>query len=164
MENAAAQPGAPPVPNGTHKGSVDSAGRLFIPAKLQAYLTTDLQATRVFVSTMDRKHAQIWTLPAWEARKKKMLEGAVGAAQKNAVADVILRTQYFGEDVEIKAGRITLPTNMRRDLKLENCPTHLVATDHGVVTVYTEESMAARLAAAETDYDGKLDLIADLLS
>ncbi len=154
---------APPVPNGTHKGSVDSAGRLFIPAKLLGYLT-GLQATTVFVSCLDKKHAQIWTLPAWEARKKKLVEGAVGAAQKKAVADVIHMTQHLGEDVEIKAGRVTLPTEMRRKLGLESCPVHLVATDDGVLTVYTETSMAERLAEAEANYEEKLDLIADLLT
>jgi len=137
---------------------VDDKGRLNVPAKLTAYLT-GLQATTVFVTSIDRKSAKIYPLPAWAANKKKLVE-ASGTARK-AAQHVLTVAQHLGEDVEVKAGRITLPTEMRRLLKMESCHVFLDAGE-GVLTVYMEEVFAARLVEATEDYEAKLEMVEEL--
>lgn len=159
---APAQP-VPPVdpPNGLHSAKTDDKGRLKLPGVFLAYLAA-LQVKELFVTTVDKTTAKLYTKPVWNESKKRLL--AVTGENRQAARDVLFQANLMGEDSEIDPqGRVLLPTNMRRLLKLEGSTVWLDAGE-GVLNVYSQEMFQARVESVNENYEEKLASVVDLLS
>lgn len=161
MQVSTSQPGAPPnPPNGLFPAKVDAKGRLPVPADFQTYLT-GLHAKTLFVTSLDRTTARIYTIPVWMETKRRLL-GATGPTKK-AAQDVLFMANLMGEDMEIDpSGRLLLPTNLRRQLGLENAQVWMDAAD-GYLNVYPKGYFDTRVESVTENYDEKLEAVQDLL-
>jgi MraZ protein len=110
---------APPVeaPRGFLSARVDEKGRLKLPAAITQYLGA-LGEHTVFVTTLNGSTARIYPISAW-LQTENMLEEA--GEDADVREDVAFIAYHFGADSEIDPqGRVLVPTDLRRALKLEN--------------------------------------------
>jgi MraZ protein len=109
----------PPVeaPRGFLSARVDEKGRLKLPAAITQYLGA-LGEHKVFVTTLNGSTARIYPISAW-LQTENMLEEA--GEDADVREDVAFIAYHFGADSEIDPqGRVLVPTDLRRALKLEN--------------------------------------------
>jgi len=105
------------APRGFLSARVDEKGRLKLPAAITQYLVA-LGEQKVFVTTLNGSTARIYPISAW-LQTEDMLEEAGEDAE--AREDVAFVAYHFGADSEIDPqGRVLVPTDLRRTLKLEN--------------------------------------------
>jgi MraZ protein len=110
---------APPVeaPRGFLSARVDEKGRLKLPAAITQYLGA-LGEHKVFVTTLNGSTARIYPISAWLQTENMLEEAGEDADSREDVAFV---AYHFGADSEIDPqGRVLVPTDLRRALKLEN--------------------------------------------
>lgn len=104
-------------PLGIFTAKCDEKGRLKLPAEFATYLKT-LGADKVFITTVDMKLARIYPKRVWESNQN-LFENAGEDAE--IAEDIAFISNLYGASSEIDAnGRILLPTNLRRELELEN--------------------------------------------
>ncbi|MFZ1940225.1 MAG: division/cell wall cluster transcriptional repressor MraZ [Terracidiphilus sp.] len=101
---------------GSIYAKTDEKGRLKLPADFkQLYDATSV--TKFYITSEDGKKAQIWALPEWEKREKKLLRSST---MNQAVAKYLSLTSYYGQQVEIdNQGRVLLSQLLRRTAKLD---------------------------------------------
>jgi MraZ protein len=105
------------APRGFLSARVDEKGRLKLPAAIKQYLDA-LGEQKVFVTTLNGSTARIYPISAW-LQTEDMLEEA--GEDADAREDVAFVAYHFGADSEIDPqGRVLVPTDLRRKLKLEN--------------------------------------------
>jgi MraZ protein len=105
------------APRGFLSARVDEKGRLKLPAAITQYLGA-LGEHKVFVTTLNGSTARIYPISAW-LQTEDMLEEA--GEDADAREDVAFVAYHFGADSEIDPqGRVLVPTDLRRALKLEN--------------------------------------------
>ena len=153
MENEAIAPNLlVEPPRGRFPGRLDDKGRLKLPTDLQAYFAT-LPERKLFVTSLDRRLAQIYPISVWRANEKVMFECLEhpDAARRNGFI-----ASDLGSEVEMDAqGRITLNPDLRRELGLENQGLHLNPSQNGKVEIMTdaiyeeEKRLAAQQKIAE---------------
>lgn len=137
-------------PQGYHPAKVDEKGRLKLPVKFSEYLQRE--GTTAFITTFDEASARIYAMPVWMAEVAKF-ENAQGA-DYDAFEGVNTLAQYYGDTSGIdNQDRVLLPTNLRRDLKLEKA-TVQVRWVRGHIEVLSDEAMAVKLAAARANREG----------
>ena len=110
---------APPVeaPRGFLSARVDEKGRLKLPAAITQYLGA-LGERKVFVTTLNGSTARIYPISAWLQTENALEEAGEDADVREDVAFI---AYHFGADSEIDPqGRVLVPTDLRRALKLEN--------------------------------------------
>jgi MraZ protein len=110
---------APPVeaPRGFLSARVDEKGRLKLPAAITQYLGA-LGEHKVFVTTLNGSTARIYPISAWLQTENMLEESGEDADVREDVAFI---AYHFGADSEIDPqGRVLVPTDLRRALKLEN--------------------------------------------
>ena len=104
-------------PRGTLSGRVDEKGRLKLPAAVAQYLES-LGERKVFITTLNVSTALIYPISVWRETENMLQESGEDADMR---ADVAFVANHYGEDAEIDAqGRVLVPTELRRALKLEN--------------------------------------------
>ena len=104
-------------PNGSWPAKLDDKGRLKVSAKLQAFLEAFTEKT-FFCTTLDGVTAQIYPIPVWE-KYAEFLDNY--DEDPVAVRRVMNRAQALGAEADLDGqGRITLPADLRRSLKLED--------------------------------------------
>jgi MraZ protein len=107
-----------------YPGRLDDRGRVKLPASFLQYFGA-LGETRLFVTSLDRRIAQIYTIPAWRVTEK-WLAGFRGDAK--ASRNVAFNAADLGAEADIDSqGRILFSTDLRRELGLENQPVRLYA-------------------------------------
>ncbi len=101
---------------GSIYAKTDEKGRLKLPADFkQLYDATSV--TKFYITSEDGKKAQIWALPEWEKREKKLLRSST---MNQAVAKYLSLTSYYGQQVEIdNQGRVLLSQLLSRTAKLD---------------------------------------------
>ena len=105
------------TPQGLLQARVDEKGRLKLPVAAQQYLR-EFGDSSVFITSIDGATARIYPNSVWESNLE-----ILGQTQDDpeATADIYFLSQAYGESMEIDSqGRVLLPTNLRRELKLEN--------------------------------------------
>jgi len=110
---------APPVeaPRGFLSARIDEKGRLKLPAAITQYLGA-LGERKVFVTTLNGSTARIYPISAWLQTENALEEAGEDADVREDVAFI---AYHFGADSEIDPqGRVLVPTDLRRALKLEN--------------------------------------------
>jgi MraZ protein len=104
-------------PRGFLTARVDEKGRLKLPSAIAQYLagTGD---QKVFVTTLNASTVRIYPISSWRETEKLLEEAGEDAETREDVAFI---AYHFGADSDIDPqGRVLVPTELRRALKLEN--------------------------------------------
>jgi MraZ protein len=107
---------------GMYPGRLDDRGRLKLPANFLQHFAS-LGETQLFVTSLDRRIARLYTIPDWRETEKWLVDYhedtesadniAFNAADLGAVSDIDSQ------------GRILFSTDLRRALEIENQPVRL---------------------------------------
>ena len=119
VEETDAQSVAPIIepPLGMFNGRIDDKGRLKLPVLFAEYLAS-LPDKRLFVTSMDRRTAQIYPIATWRANQKLLNEQRENRA---AAKRLLFTANDLGGDSELKdQGRVTFNPELRRKLDLDS--------------------------------------------
>lgn len=133
-------------PRGRYPGRLDDKGRLKVPSVFQEYFAS-LPDRRLFVTSLDRRSAQIYPIELWKANEK-ILDTYVDdlEAQRN----ISFNALDLGSVTEMDAqGRITFNPDLRRKLGLEDQELHLWGRGQGRVEIITEALYQEQLRLVE---------------
>jgi MraZ protein len=101
---------------GSISAKVDEKGRLKLPSDFKQ-LFDAANVTQFYITSVDGKLAEIWPLPEWEKREKKLLRSST---MNDAVEKYLTLTSYYGQQVEMdNQGRVLLPQILRKTAKLD---------------------------------------------
>ena len=104
-------------PRGSFQARVDEKGRLKLPAVFLQYLS-DLGEPKVFITSLDTITGRVYPISVWKDNEA-LFEST--AEEPEAAADVAWVANHFGADSDIDGqGRVLMPTDLRRHLKIEN--------------------------------------------
>jgi MraZ protein len=140
------------APRGVLSARVDEKGRLKLPSSIVQYLD-GFGERKVFITTLNVKTARIYPISVWK-RTEAILEES--ADDSDVRDDLAFIAYHYGADDEIDGqGRVLVPTELRRTLKLENEQVYLRCTKQRI-EVIGREMYESRLAQAVAGADGKL--------
>jgi len=151
----AERPRTTPVepPRGFFSAHVDDKGRLKLPVDLQQYLTA-IGDERFFVTSVDDRIARIYPISVWKGNEK-VLE-ALATEDPDAADALSFVTNDYGAEAKVDPqGRVTLPTDLRRALALENQEVRL-DWSQGAINVYSKTEYEARKRQAKDNLAEKL--------
>jgi MraZ protein len=101
---------------GSIYAKTDEKGRLKFPADFKQVFDA-ASVTKFYITSEDGKKAEIWPLPEWEKREKKLLRSST---MNPAVAKYLSLTSYYGQQVEMdNQGRLLISQLLRRTAKLD---------------------------------------------
>ena len=147
------QPTPVDSPRGFFSAHVDDKGRLKLPVDLQQYLAA-IGDDKLFVTSVDNRIARIYPISVWKGNEK-VLEALATEDPESAEA-LSFVTNDYGADAKVdSAGRVTLPTDLRRDLALENQEVRL-DWSQGAINVYSKAEYEARKRQAKDNLAEKL--------
>jgi MraZ protein len=136
-------------PRGTYPARVDDKGRLKLPVNFQTYLASE----KVFITSLDGLTARIYPISIWKENEKLFAEQHEDA---ETAEDISFLANQAGAEAEVdNQGRLLLPTDLRRDLNLENQPVWLDSF-LGVVNVFNKEVYEERERRAKEGRAEKL--------
>jgi MraZ protein len=151
------QPQTTPVepPRGFFSAHVDDKGRLKLPVDLQQYLTA-IGDDKLFVTSVDDRIARIYPISVWKGNEK-VLE-ALASEDPDAADALSFVTNDYGAEAKVDPqGRVTLPTDLRRGLALENQEVRL-DWSQGAINVYSKAEYEARKKQAKDNLAEKLKM------
>lgn len=109
-------------PKGMYPARLDDRGRAKVPVLFQQYFNA-LRDKRLFVTSLDRRSAQIFPMESW-CRTEKALE----ESREQAARRVLFTANDLGAQSDMDAqGRIQFPPELRRELGIEDAPIKLWA-------------------------------------
>jgi MraZ protein len=149
MGDATHQPQPPNIepPLGMYPGRLDDRGRVKLPANFQQYFGA-LGEKRFFVTSLDRRIAQIYTISAWRENEKFL---ASYREDPKAARNVAFNAADLGAEADIDSqGRILFSTELRRELGIENQPVRLYAY-RSRIEVLSEKIYQERKSEASTN-------------
>jgi MraZ protein len=133
-------------PRGRYPGRLDDKGRLKVPSVFQEYFAS-LPDKRLFVTSLDRRSAQIYPIELWKANEK-IFDGYVEDLE--ALRNISFNALDLGSVTEMDAqGRITVNPELRRKLGLEDQELHLWGRGKGRVEIITEALYQEQLRLVE---------------
>jgi MraZ protein len=129
---------------------LDDKGRLKVPAVFQKYFSSFPEG-KLFITSLDARIAQIYSISAWR-ENEKFLRGY--REDPAAVQDLLFNAQDLGAEAEMDGqGRVTVNSELRKELGLEGQELHLCAYKNHVQilteTIYQERRRRARPRGAE---------------
>ena len=133
----------PPVepPRGAFTAHVDDKGRLKLPVNFQEYLGT-FGDEKLFATSVDDRIARVYPISTWRANEKVM--ETLAMEDPDAAEALSIVTNDYGADTKMDTqGRITLPTDLRRALALENQEVR-VDWSSGAINVYSMAEYVSR--------------------
>jgi MraZ protein len=140
------------APRGVLSARVDEKGRLKLPSAIVQYLD-GFGERKVFVTTLNVKTARIYPISVWKRAEASLEESGEDSDVRDDIAFV---ANHYGADDEIDGqGRVLVPTELRRTLKLENEQVYLRCAKQRV-EVIGREMYESRLAKAVEGADEKL--------
>jgi len=137
------QPKTAPVepPRGFFTAHVDEKGRLKLPVDVQAFLG-GFGDEKLFVTSIDGRIARIYPISVWKGNEN-ILE-TLRTEDPDAADAIQFMANDYGADAKIDPqGRITLPTDLRRSLALENEEVKLDCWQN-LVNIYSKAEYEAR--------------------
>ena len=140
-------------PRGFFSAHVDDKGRLKLPVDVQQYLVA-LGDERFFVTSVDGRTARIYPISVWKGNEK-VLEALAMEDPDAADALVFMANDYGAEAKVDPQGRVTLSTDLRRALALENQEVRLDCSQ-GAINVYSKAEYEARKRQAQDKLGEKL--------
>ena len=132
---------------------MDDKGRLKLPVELQQYLTA-IGDEKYFVTSVDDRIARIYPISVWKGNEK-ILELLATEDPDAADALAFVANDYGAEAKVDPQGRMTLPTDLRRALMLENQEVRLDCSQ-GAINVYSKAEYEARRHKAKDGLADKL--------
>ena len=137
-------------PRGMYPGKLDEKGRVKLPATFQQYFSA-LREKTLFVTSLDRRIAQIYPIAAWR-QNEKVLESY--REDPRAARNVAFNAADLGAEVEMDSqGRVLFSPELRRELGIENAPIRLFAYRGRIEVlsekIYEERKQQAAQNAAE---------------
>lgn len=149
-QTGAVTPAEPP--RGFFGARVDEKGRLKLPSAIAQYLAA-LGERKVFVTTLDASIARIYTIPGWQRAESLLEQAGDDVSDKEDVSTI---AYHFGADSDVDPqGRVLVPTELRRRLKLENEQVYLRCLKQRI-DVIGREMYDERLASALNGIGDKL--------
>jgi len=134
------------APRGMYPGRLDDKGRVKLPAVFQQYFDA-LREKTLFVTSLDRRIAQIYPIAVWRKNEEFFQEHPELAKQANSVAfnaaDLGAETAMDGQ------GRVLFSPELRRELGLEGQGLHIYAHRGRIEILKDEIYEKRRKAAAE---------------
>jgi len=132
-------------PRGMYPGRLDDKGRVKLPTVFQQYFEA-LREKTLFVTSLDRRIAQIYPIAIWRKNEEFFAEHRELAKPAKAVAfnaaDLGAETAMDGQ------GRVLFSPELRRELNLEGQGLHLFA-HLGRIEVLNDEVYEERRKAAK---------------
>ena len=123
---------------------LDDKGRCKMPAAFQQYFSA-LSEKKLFVTSLDRRIAQIYPMEVWRQNEKFFEETTEDA---ELVGQIAFIAADLGAEAEMDAqGRITFPPELRRELGLEDQTLRLYAY-RGRIEVLSEKLYEERRQAS----------------
>jgi len=123
---------------------LDDKGRCKMPAAFQQFLAA-LSEKKLFVTSLDRRIAQIYPMEVWRQNEKFFEETTENA---ELVSQIAFIAADLGAEAEMDAqGRITFPPELRRELGLEDQTLRLYAY-RGRIEVLSEKLYEERRQAS----------------
>lgn len=139
-------------PRGTFQARVDEKGRLKLPAVFQQYLK-DLGEQKVFITSLDTRTGRLYPISVWKQNEIRFESAGEDA---ETAEDIAWLANHFGEDSEIdSAGRVLVPTTLRRHLKIEG-ETVWLDCYKGRINLYSDAEYEQRKARAMANAEEKL--------
>ena len=109
-------------PRGVHDAHMDDRGRVKVPAAFKEYLE-QFPNKKLFVTSMDRRIAQVYPIVYWEKTEKFLEEFS---EDPDAAERLAFNAADLGTETEMDSqGRILFSPKLRRELDMENKPVHL---------------------------------------
>lgn len=140
-------------PRGSVSAHVDEKGRLKLPVNFQEFLS-GFGDDNLYATSVDDRIARIYPISVWKGNEKILEELAI--QDPEAAEDLSILTNHYGADAKMdQQGRITLPTDLRRALALENQEVRL-DWSQGAINVYSMAEYEARMRRAKTNAAEKL--------
>ena len=140
---------------GNNPAKVDDKGRLKIPSGFKSLLDA-ANVTQFYITSTNGKSAEIWPLPEWEKREKKL---AKQGNLNKAVQKYLSLTSYYGQQVEMDSqSRVVLPQILRDKAKLD--AEVVVLGQLLYLEVQNEKDCAGRMEEIEMN-DADFQVLAD---
>jgi len=134
-------------PRGFFAATVDEKGRLKLPVDMQTFLG-GFAEDKFFVTSIDGRIAKIYPISVWKVNEKVLDE--LATEDPDAAEALAFVATDYGADAKIDPqGRITLPTDLRRTLALENQEVRLDCSQSGINVYSTAEYEARKRQANE---------------
>jgi transcriptional regulator MraZ len=140
-------------PRGFFPAHVDDKGRLKLPVNFQQFLggTGD---QKLFVTSTDGRIARIYPISAWEQNEKFL--ATLSTEDPEAADSLLFLANHYGAEGKMDPqGRVTLPTELRREFSLENQEVR-VECSLGAINVYSMAEYVARTERYRENLDAKL--------
>ena len=143
-------PATLPPPLGMYPARLDEKGRLKLPTVFQQYFNSFPEG-KLFITSLDARIAQIYSISAWRENEKFLRSYRQDPA---AVQDLLFNAQDLGAEAEMDSqGRVTVNSELRRELDLQGQELHLCAYRNHVQilteAIYQERKRRARPKGAE---------------
>jgi len=108
-------------PLGLFEAKCDEKGRLKLPVRFAAYLKA--LEDKIFITTLDMRIARIYPRTVWESNQN-LFENA--GEDTESAEDIAFIANVYGDFSEVdEAGRVLMPTDLRRKLEIEKQPVWL---------------------------------------
>jgi len=142
-------------PRGMYPARLDDKGRVKLPAAFQQFFAA-LREKKLFVTSLDRRIAQIYPMAAWRENEKFFDSYR---EDPRIARNVAFNAADLGAESEMDAqGRILFSPELRRELGIENQPVKLFAYK-GRIEVLSEKLYEERKReAAQTAADDLVKL------
>jgi MraZ protein len=142
-------PAPAPAPRGFYTARVDEKGRLKLPVNFQEFIGGE----KLFVTSLDARIARLYPISVWQANEKTLSELTDDPDVAEHIAFI---ADHYGADSEVDSqGRVLLPTDMRREFKLENEQVWLQCFQ-GAINVYGKEVYEEQERLAKENLADKL--------
>ncbi|MGP0070721.1 MAG: division/cell wall cluster transcriptional repressor MraZ [Bryobacteraceae bacterium] len=133
-------------PRGFFSAHVDDKGRLKLPVELQQYFTA-VGDEKYFVTSVDDRIARIYPISVWKGNEKVLDE--LATEDPDAAEALAFVANDYGAEARVDPqGRMTLPTDLRRALALENQEVRLDCSQ-GAINIYSKAEYEARKQKAK---------------
>jgi len=132
-------------PLGMYPARLDEKGRLKLPTVFQQYFNSFAES-KLFITSLDGRIGQIYNIAAWRANENLFEEYT---EDPEALQDLLFNAQDLGAEAEMDAqGRVTVNSELRRELDLQGQELHLFAYKNHVQilseAIYQERRLRAR--------------------
>jgi MraZ protein len=135
-----------------YPGRVDDKGRLKVPVGFQEYLA----GKKLFVTSLDRRIAQIYPMAVWRENEKFFQNYRANPKSARLIA---FNANDLGAETEMdNQGRVLFPPELRRELGIENSTVRMFA-NKGRIEIYSEPVYQEwRKTAAESSQEALAEL------
>jgi len=134
---------------------LDEKGRLKLPVEFQRYLGA-LPEKKLFVTSTERHMATVYPIAIWKENEKLLTDFR---DNPKAARRVWFTAMDLGSEAEMDGqGRVQFPTELRRDLHIENQPVKVLVVN-GAIQVMSDAMYQARRAEAEQSAEDDLEVL-----